>query len=65
MRKVAVSLGDSIDLIVILSVICTIVKVIGTEMKNNESKYALEIFSFTFEIGELPYWALQYSLLQK
>jgi len=65
MRKVAVSLADSIDLRVILSVMYTIVEVIRTEMANNESDYSLEIFAFTCEIGEVPYWALKCSLLQK
>jgi len=65
MRKLAFFLADSIDLIVIRSVMYTIVKVIRIEMKNNESIYALDICLFTFKIDELRYWALKCSLLQK
>lgn len=59
MRKVAVSLADSIDLRVILSVMYTIVEVIRTEMMNDDSEYTLEINSFIYEIGELLYWVLK------
>lgn len=52
MRKVAVSLNDSVDLRVILSVMYTIVEVIRTEMMNEESEYRLEIWSFIYENGE-------------
>ncbi|XP_066158816.1 striatin-interacting protein 1 homolog isoform X1 [Euwallacea fornicatus] len=51
MRKIAVSLADSQDLRVILSVMYTIVEVLRVERLNEDSEYQSEINSFIYEIG--------------
>lgn len=54
MRKIAISLADSHDLRVILSVLYTITEVIRNEKALECSEYEADIKSFCSEIGELP-----------
>lgn len=54
LRKIAVSLADSQDLRVILSVLYTITEVMRNEKACGSSEYSREINSFYTEIGK---WA--------
>lgn len=53
MRKVAVSLADSVDLRIILSVLYIITEVIRAEKDNESDEYKLIVDNFSQEISNL------------